>query len=240
MQHIQQINKEIYDSCQAQRGDIISRSECTFIPLPSKVLPQLQCNSGTATHVCLVPFYVFKVSLFLSLCVFPVGGRVNQELKYTRLKMGEEATFNPQLMIQTPREEGANVLTLEALRQHLDSALQASRVQVYLYKRYTSLTRLLSRSKRFRVLSFVLSFSLSLSLSFLRSLFYFFFPVLFLFVSFFHILSSLTLFEPAEFKSTIATNSAFSHAFVSYFVFQSFFLSLFFLQTSRVHVGLFM
>lgn len=64
-----------------------------------------------------------------------VGGRVNQELKYTRQKIGEEAMFNPQLMIQTPREEGANVLTVEALLQHLDSALRASRVHVYLYHR---------------------------------------------------------------------------------------------------------
>jgi patched 1 protein len=43
--------------------------------------------------------------------------------------------FNPQLMIQTPKEEGVNVLTTEALLQHLDSALQASRVQVYMYSR---------------------------------------------------------------------------------------------------------
>lgn len=64
-----------------------------------------------------------------------VGGRVNQELKYTRQKIGEEAMFNPQLMIQTPREDGANVLTVEALLQHLESAIRASRVHVYLYKR---------------------------------------------------------------------------------------------------------
>ncbi|KAG7223376.1 hypothetical protein INR49_032203 [Caranx melampygus] len=61
--------------------------------------------------------------------------RVNQELKYTRQKIGEEAMFNPQLMIQTPREEGANVLTVEALLQHLESAIRASRVHVYLYSR---------------------------------------------------------------------------------------------------------
>lgn len=60
---------------------------------------------------------------------------MNEELKYTRQKIGEEAMFNPQLMIQTPREGGANVLTVEALRQHLDSALKASRVQVYMYNR---------------------------------------------------------------------------------------------------------
>lgn len=67
--------------------------------------------------------------------LFPVGGRVNQELKYTRQKIGEEAMFNPQLMIQTPREDGANVLTVEALLQHLESAIRASRVHVYLYNR---------------------------------------------------------------------------------------------------------
>lgn len=43
--------------------------------------------------------------------------------------------FTPQLMIQTPREEGANVLTVEALLQHLESAIRASRVHVYLYNR---------------------------------------------------------------------------------------------------------
>lgn len=69
------------------------------------------------------------------LCFCPVGGRVNQELKYTRQKIGEEAMFIPQLMIQTPREEGANVLTVEALLQHLESAIRASRVHVYLYNR---------------------------------------------------------------------------------------------------------
>ncbi|CAB1322212.1 unnamed protein product [Coregonus sp. 'balchen'] len=47
--------------------------------------------------------------------------------------MGEEAMFSPQLMIQAPRQEGANVLTVEALQQHLDSAIKASRVHVYLF-----------------------------------------------------------------------------------------------------------
>nr|XP_045360549.1 protein patched homolog 1 isoform X2 [Camelus bactrianus] len=54
--------------------------------------------------------------------------------------------FNPQLMIQTPKEEGANVLTTEALRQHLDSALQASRVHVYMYNRQWKLEHLCYKS----------------------------------------------------------------------------------------------
>lgn len=93
----------------------------------------IHCFADKCT-VCVFDIFKFGFEHFSSfLCT--VGGRVNQELKYTRQKMGEEAMFNPQLMIQTPREEGANVLTVEALRQHLESALRASRVHVYLYNR---------------------------------------------------------------------------------------------------------
>ncbi|XP_058024354.1 protein patched homolog 1 isoform X2 [Ahaetulla prasina] len=75
-----------------------------------------------------------------------VGGRVSRELSYTRQKIGEEAMFNPQLMIQTPQEETANVLTPEALRQHLDSALQASKIHVYMYNRQWKLEHLCHKS----------------------------------------------------------------------------------------------
>ncbi|XP_053265147.1 protein patched homolog 1 isoform X1 [Podarcis raffonei] len=75
-----------------------------------------------------------------------VGGRVSRELSYTRQKIGEEAMFNPQLMIQTPQEDCANVLTAEALRQHLESALQASRVHVYMYNRQWKLEHLCHKS----------------------------------------------------------------------------------------------
>ncbi|XP_026530262.1 protein patched homolog 1 [Notechis scutatus] len=75
-----------------------------------------------------------------------VGGRVSLELSYTRQKIGEEAMFNPQLMIQTPQEETANVLTTEALRQHLDSTLQASKIHVYMYNRQWKLEHLCHKS----------------------------------------------------------------------------------------------
>ncbi|XP_062854396.1 protein patched homolog 1 [Trichomycterus rosablanca] len=75
-----------------------------------------------------------------------VGGRVNQELKYTRQKIGEESMFNPQIMIQTPRQHGENILTAEALKQHLDSAVKASRVQVYMYNRKWNLEQLCYKS----------------------------------------------------------------------------------------------
>ncbi|XP_071374419.1 protein patched homolog 1 isoform X1 [Centroberyx affinis] len=113
----------------------------------------IQKNCGKFLVVGLMIFGAFAVGLRaanletdVEKLWVEVGGRVNQELKYTRQKMGEEAMFNPQLMIQTPREEGANVLTVEALRQHLDSAIRASRVHVYLYNRQWKLEHLCYKS----------------------------------------------------------------------------------------------
>uniref|UniRef100_A0A8C8M2M4 SSD domain-containing protein n=1 Tax=Oncorhynchus tshawytscha TaxID=74940 RepID=A0A8C8M2M4_ONCTS len=100
----------------------------------------IQKNCGKFLVVGLLVFGAFAVGLRaanletdVEKLWVEVGGRVNQELKYTRLKMGEESMFSPQLMIQAPRQEGANVLTLEALQQHLDSAISASQVHVYLF-----------------------------------------------------------------------------------------------------------
>ena len=62
-----------------------------------------------------------------------VDSRVSQELHYTREKLGEEDAFTSQMLIQTARQEGGNVLTAEALGLHLQAALTASKVQVSLY-----------------------------------------------------------------------------------------------------------
>ncbi|KAK1801264.1 hypothetical protein P4O66_022958 [Electrophorus voltai] len=78
--------------------------------------------------------------------VVVLDGRVNQELRYTRQKIGEEAMYNPQLMIQTPRQRGASILTAEALKQHLDSALRASRVHVSMYNSIWKLEHLCYKS----------------------------------------------------------------------------------------------
>ncbi|XP_063311035.1 protein patched homolog 1 isoform X2 [Pelobates fuscus] len=75
-----------------------------------------------------------------------VGGRVSRELNYTRQKIGEEAMFNPQLMIQTPLENGANILTTKALKQHLHSALEATKVQVLMYNKKWKLEELCFKS----------------------------------------------------------------------------------------------
>uniref|UniRef100_A0A8C2KH50 Patched 1 n=1 Tax=Cyprinus carpio TaxID=7962 RepID=A0A8C2KH50_CYPCA len=99
----------------------------------------IQKNCGKFLVVGLLIFGAFAVGLRaanletdVEKLWVEVGGRVNQELKYTRQKIGEEAMFNPQLMIQTPRQEGADILTVEAIKQHLNSAIKA-RLVIKLY-----------------------------------------------------------------------------------------------------------
>uniref|UniRef100_A0A673MBF5 Protein patched homolog 1-like n=1 Tax=Sinocyclocheilus rhinocerous TaxID=307959 RepID=A0A673MBF5_9TELE len=113
----------------------------------------IQKNCGKFLVVGLLIFGAFAVGLRaanletdVEKLWVEVGGRVNQELKYTRQKIGEEAMFSPQLMIQTPRQEGSNILTVEALKQHLDSAIKASRVHVYMYNRQWKLEHLCYKS----------------------------------------------------------------------------------------------
>lgn len=64
---------------------------------------------------------------------FLAGSRVSTELRYTREKQGEESVFTSQMLIQTPKEEGTNVLTQDALLVHMEAALSASKVQVSLF-----------------------------------------------------------------------------------------------------------
>lgn len=61
------------------------------------------------------------------------GSRVSQELRYTKEKLGEESVYTSQMLIQTPKRDGENILTQEALQLHLEAALAASKVQVSLY-----------------------------------------------------------------------------------------------------------
>ncbi|XP_048395423.2 protein patched homolog 1 [Stegostoma tigrinum] len=75
-----------------------------------------------------------------------VGSRVSQELMYTREKLGEETIFTTQMLIQTSKKEGENILTQEALLQHLLAALAASKVQVSLYGKSWDLNKICYKS----------------------------------------------------------------------------------------------
>nr|XP_057924386.1 protein patched homolog 1 [Doryrhamphus excisus] len=74
------------------------------------------------------------------------GSRVSQELHYTREKQGEESIFTSQMLIQTPKEEGTNILTQEALLVHMEAALSASKVQVSLFGKSWDLNKICYKS----------------------------------------------------------------------------------------------
>ncbi|XP_014445371.1 protein patched homolog 2 [Tupaia chinensis] len=75
-----------------------------------------------------------------------VGSRVSQELHYTKEKLGEEAAYTSQMLIQTARQQGENILTPEALSLHLQAALTASKVQVSLYGKSWDLNKICYKS----------------------------------------------------------------------------------------------
>uniref|UniRef100_A0A673BD56 Patched 2 n=1 Tax=Sphaeramia orbicularis TaxID=375764 RepID=A0A673BD56_9TELE len=74
------------------------------------------------------------------------GSRVSQELRYTREKQGEESVFTSQMLIQTPKEEGTNILTQDALLVHMEAALSASKVQVSLFGKSWDLNKICYKS----------------------------------------------------------------------------------------------
>uniref|UniRef100_A0A8C3QTK0 Patched 2 n=1 Tax=Cyanoderma ruficeps TaxID=181631 RepID=A0A8C3QTK0_9PASS len=74
------------------------------------------------------------------------GSRVSQELRYTKEKLGEESVYTSQMLIQTPKKDGDNVLTQEALQLHLEAALAASKVQVSLYGKSWDLNKICYKS----------------------------------------------------------------------------------------------
>ncbi|KAL2301821.1 hypothetical protein Nmel_011220 [Mimus melanotis] len=74
------------------------------------------------------------------------GSRVSQELRYTKEKLGEESVYTSQMLIQTPKKDGDNILTQEALQLHLEAALAASKVQVSLYGKSWDLNKICYKS----------------------------------------------------------------------------------------------
>ncbi|KAM6919364.1 protein patched homolog 1 [Lycodopsis pacificus] len=74
------------------------------------------------------------------------GSRVSTELRYTKEKQGEDSVFTSQMLIQTPKEEGTNILTQEALLVHMEAALSASKVQVSLFGKSWDLNKICYKS----------------------------------------------------------------------------------------------
>ena len=62
-----------------------------------------------------------------------VDGRLDKELEYTKKALGEDYGGTNELLIQTPNEEGTNILTVQALKRHLDILMRVTHVSVNLF-----------------------------------------------------------------------------------------------------------
>ena len=61
-------------------------------------------------------------------------GRLDKELEYTKKSLGEGYGVTNELLIQIPTVEGTNILTVQALKRHLDILMRVTRnVSVYLF-----------------------------------------------------------------------------------------------------------
>ncbi|KAJ8357652.1 hypothetical protein SKAU_G00204460 [Synaphobranchus kaupii] len=114
---------------------------------------QIQRHCGKVLFIGLLVFGALSVGLRVAAIETDIeqlwveaGSRVSRELRYTKEKQGEEAVFTSQMLIQTSKQEGTNILTQEALLQHLESALAASKVQVSLYGKSWDLNKICYKS----------------------------------------------------------------------------------------------
>ncbi|XP_029473971.1 protein patched homolog 2 [Rhinatrema bivittatum] len=114
---------------------------------------QIQRHCGKVLFVGLLLFSALAVGLRVASIETDIerlwveaGSRVSHELRYTKEKLGEEAVYTSQMLIQTPTQEGENVLTQEALLLHLRAALAASRVRVSHYGKSWDLNKLCFKS----------------------------------------------------------------------------------------------
>lgn len=63
-----------------------------------------------------------------------VGGNLEKELNYIKTTTGEGCGNTNQLLIQTPKDENANVLNTDALLYHLEVLRAATDVTVDLFE----------------------------------------------------------------------------------------------------------
>uniref|UniRef100_A0A8C1EBI8 Patched 2 n=1 Tax=Cyprinus carpio carpio TaxID=630221 RepID=A0A8C1EBI8_CYPCA len=112
----------------------------------------IQRHCGKVLFIGLLVFGALSVGLRVAAIETDIeklwveGDRVSKELRYTKEKQGEESVFTSQMLIQTPKQEGNNILTQEALLLHLEAALSASKVQVSLYGKSWDLNKICFKS----------------------------------------------------------------------------------------------
>uniref|UniRef100_A0AAZ3RC31 SSD domain-containing protein n=1 Tax=Oncorhynchus tshawytscha TaxID=74940 RepID=A0AAZ3RC31_ONCTS len=112
----------------------------------------IQRHCGKVLFIGLLVFGALSVGLRVAAIETDIeqlwveGDRVSRELRYTKEKQGEESVFTSQMLIQTPKQEGTNILTQGALLLHLEAALSASKVQVSLFGKSWDLNKICYKS----------------------------------------------------------------------------------------------
>ncbi|XP_076637919.1 protein patched isoform X2 [Colletes latitarsis] len=101
----------------------------------------LQRHAGKVLFLAIVALATFCVALKSAQVHSKVeqlwvqeGGRLQKELTYASTELGEAAASTHQLVIQTPRHSGANILHPAALKEHLAILKAATQVTVHLFE----------------------------------------------------------------------------------------------------------
>ncbi|XP_012276019.1 protein patched isoform X2 [Orussus abietinus] len=101
----------------------------------------LQRHAGKVLFVAILALATFCVALKSAQVHSKVeqlwvqeGGRLQRELTYASEALGEAAASTHQLVIQTPRHSGANILHPAALKEHLAVLKAATEVTVHLFE----------------------------------------------------------------------------------------------------------
>ncbi|KAG7203232.1 hypothetical protein KM043_010333 [Ampulex compressa] len=101
----------------------------------------LQRHAGKVLFVAILGLATFCVALKSAQVHSKVeqlwiqeGGRLQKELTYASEALGEAAASTHQLVIQTPRHSGANILHPAALKEHLAILKAATQVTVHLFE----------------------------------------------------------------------------------------------------------
>lgn len=68
------------------------------------------------------------------LLCFLEGGRLEEELAYTREKLGVGSGTTSEIVIQTPKI-GNNILTTDSLQLHLQALLKVTQIRVEMYEK---------------------------------------------------------------------------------------------------------
>ncbi|XP_072172750.1 protein patched homolog 1-like [Diadema setosum] len=100
----------------------------------------LQLHSGKGLFLglvilgaCAVGLKLTRIETNVEKLWVQVGGRLEKELEYTEATLGSGWGATSQIIVQTPKKQGENILTQTALLQHVRSAVLATQVEVDMY-----------------------------------------------------------------------------------------------------------